>query len=184
MFPHLIEAVERAVAKKAGRKAAHVRHLGLSSWSAGYGAVQHILMQKYAKERVDTVVLLDGLHCGYAGAAINGQPIFMFTEFAKRAGRGRDLDVRQPLVNHPPGYASTTETADYLVHEVGGKLRDVHGAGPMGMTMITRYSRAIFTCAAFPATTKMDHCAQIGEFRDVLKVHVKPRWNSPRGRAA
>jgi len=184
VFPRLITAVERAVAKRSGRKAARVRRLGLSSWSAGYGAVQHILMQKYAKERVDTVVLLDGLHCGYSGAAINGQPIFMFTEFAKRAAAGETLMFVSHSSIIPPGYASTTETADYLVHEVGGKLRDVRGAGPMGMTMITRYSKGNFHVRGFSGNDKMDHCAQIGEFRDVLRVHVKPRWNSPRGQAA
>jgi len=183
VFPRLIEAVERAVAKKAGRKAAHVRHLGLSSWSAGYGAVQHILLQKYAQERVDTVVLLDGLHCGYSGAAINGQPIAMFTDFAKRAAAGETLMFVSHSSIIPPGYASTTETADYLVHEVGGKLRDVRRSGPMGMTMITRYSKGNFHVRGFSGNDKMDHCAQIGEFRDVLSVHVKPRWNSPRGRA-
>jgi hypothetical protein len=184
VFPRLIEAVQRAVAKKAGRKTARVRRLGLSAWSAGYGALQHILMQKYAKERVDSVVLLDGLHCGYSGAAINGQPIFMFTDFAKRAAAGETFMFVSHSSIIPPGYASTTETADYLVHQVGGKLRDVRGTGPMGMTMITRYSKGNFHVRGFSGNDKMDHCAQIGEFRDVLRVHVKPRWNSPRGRAA
>jgi hypothetical protein len=54
----------------------------------------------------------------------------------------------------------------------------------MGMTMITRYSKGNFHVRGFSGNDKMDHCAQIGEFRDVLRVHVKPRWNSPRGRAA
>jgi hypothetical protein len=182
VFPRLVESVERAVAKKTGKKSAHVRHLGLSSWSAGYGAVQHILSQKYAKERVDTVVLLDGLHCGYSGAAINGAPLTMFTEFAKRAANGETLMFVSHSSIIPPGYASTTETADYLVHECGGKLHDVHGTGPLGMDMITRFSKGNFFVRGFSGNDKMDHCAQIGEFRDVLKVHVKPRWNSPRGR--
>ena len=183
VFPRLVEAVEKAVAKKAGRKSAKVRHLGLSSWSAGYGAVQHILQQKYAQEHVDTVVLLDGLHCGYTGAAINGQPIAMFSAFAKRAAAGETLMFVSHSSIIPPGYASTTETADYLVHEVGGKLRDTHGAGPMGMTMITRYSKGNFHVRGFSGNDKMDHCAQIGEYRDVLRVHVRPRWNSPHGSA-
>ena len=182
VFPRLIESIEKAVAKKAGRKAAHVRHLGLSSWSAGYGAVQHILMQKYAREHVDTVILLDGLHCGYSGNAINGQPIAMFTDFAKRAAAGETLMFVSHSSIIPPGYASTTETADYLVHEVGGKLRDTRGVGPMGMDMITRFSKGNFHVRGFSGNDKMDHCAQIGEYRDVLKVHVRPRWNSPRGR--
>jgi len=181
-FPRLIDSVERAMAKKTGKASAHVRHLGLSAWSAGYGAVQHILTQKYAKDRVDTVVLLDGLHCGYTGNAINGLPIAMFTEFAKRAASGETLMFVSHSSIIPPGYASTTETADYLVHEVGGRLRDVRGAGPMGMELITRYSKGNFHVRGFSGNDKMDHCAQIGEYRDVLRVHVRPRWNSPRGR--
>jgi hypothetical protein len=82
----------------------------------------------------------------------------------------------------PPGYASTTETADYLVHAVGGVTRDVHGSGPLGMDMISRYSKGNFHVRGFSGNDKMDHCAQIGEFRDVLRVHVRPRWKSPRGR--
>lgn len=183
VFPRLVEAVERAVAKKSGVASAHVRHLGVSSWSAGYGAVQQILGQKYGKEHVDTVVLLDGLHCGYTGAAINGTPIAMFTEYAKRAAAGETLMFVSHSSIVPPGYASTTETADYLVHEVGGMLRDAHGLGPMGMDMITRFSKGNFHVRGFSGNDKMDHCAQIGEYRDVLKVHVRPRWNSPRGRS-
>ncbi|HEX3851249.1 MAG TPA: hypothetical protein VHW01_09815 [Polyangiaceae bacterium] len=182
VFPRLIESVERAVAKKNGRKDAHARHIGLSAWSAGYGAVQWILGQDYAKKNVDTVILLDGLHCGYMGPAINGAPIAMFTEFAKRAADGETLMFVSHSSIIPPGYASTTETADYLVHAVGGVTRDTHGSGPLGMDLISRYSKGNFHVRGFSGNDKMDHCAQIGEFRDVLKVHVRPRWNSPRGR--
>ncbi len=182
VFPRLIESIERAMAKKTGKKTAHVRRLGLSAWSAGYGAVQWILGQNYAKEHVDTVILLDGLHCGYTGQAINGAPIAMFTEFAKRAAAGETLMFVSHSSIIPPGYASTTETADYLVHEVGGKTRMVRGSGPMGMDLISRYSQGNFFVRGFAGNDKMDHCAQIGEFRDVLGVHVRPRWKSPRGR--
>ncbi len=183
VFPRLLANVERAVAKKAGRKTAHARHIGLSAWSAGYGAVQWILGQNFAKERVDTVILLDGLHCGYVGPAINGTQISMFTDFAKRAAAGETLMFVSHSSIIPPGYASTTETADYLVHECGGVSHEAHGMGPLGMAMISRYSKGNFYVRGFSGNDKMDHCAQIGEYRDVLKVHVRPRWNSPRGRA-
>jgi hypothetical protein len=25
----------------------------------------------------------------------------------------------------------------------------------------------------------MDHCAHLSLYRDVLKIHLKPRWNTP-----
>ncbi len=181
VFPRLVDSIERAVAKKAGRKDAHARHIGLSAWSAGYGALQWILGQEFAKKRVDTVILLDGLHCGYLGPSLNGQQIAPFTEFAKLAAEGE----RFMFVSHssiiPPGYASTTETASYLIHEIGGKPRTVHGSGPAGMDLISRYSKGNFHVRGYSGNDKMDHCAQIVLYRDVLKVHVKPRW-SARGR--
>jgi hypothetical protein len=182
VFPRLVDSIERAVAKKAGKKSAHARRIGLSAWSAGYGALQWILAQDFAKKRVDTVILLDGLHCGYLGAALNGQQIAPFTEFAKLAAEGERLMFVSHSSIIPPGYASTTETADYLIHETGGKPHGVHGAGPAGMDLISRYSKGSFHVRGFSGNDKMDHCAQIVLYRDVLKVHVKPRW-SARGRA-
>src|SRR5689334_2133247 len=51
-FVHLVESVERAVEKKTGRPA-KARRIGLSAWSAGYGAVEKILGQSYGKQRID-----------------------------------------------------------------------------------------------------------------------------------
>jgi hypothetical protein len=39
--------------------------VGLTAWSAGYGAVRAILHDKEAYERVDFVLLIDGMHAGY-----------------------------------------------------------------------------------------------------------------------
>jgi hypothetical protein len=51
----------------------------------------------------------------------------------------------------------------------------------MGLDLISRYSRGNFHVRGYNGNDKMDHCAHIGLYRDVLKVHVKRRWNSPRG---
>jgi hypothetical protein len=180
VFPRLVDSIERAVAKKAGRDSAHARLIGLSAWSAGYGALQWILGQDYAKKRVDTVILLDGLHCGYTGPAINGQQIAPFTAFAKLAASGDRLMFVSHSSIIPPDYASTTETASYLIHEVGGTPHAVHGTGPAGMDLILRYSKANFHVRGYAGNDKMDHCAQIVLYGDVLKVHVKPRWSMRR----
>src|SRR3970282_1330349 len=73
-FETLVESVERAVSKKTG-KHAKARKIGLSAWSAGYGAIQQVLGQRFGKRRVDSVILLDGLHCGYDGRSLNGRQI-------------------------------------------------------------------------------------------------------------
>jgi hypothetical protein len=179
-FKSLIDSVERAVAKKTG-KAARARKIGLSAWSAGYGAVQQILGQSFGKSRVDSVILLDGLHCGYSGTSLNGLQIQAFIDFAKAAASGE----RFMFVSHssiiPPGYASTTETANFLIHELGGRARSTKGAGPMGLELITRFTQGGFHVRGYSGNDTLDHCAHLGLYRDVLKVHIKPRWNSPRG---
>lgn len=179
-FERLIASVERAVAKKVGRKSAQARRIGLSAWSAGYGAVQKILGQKYGKQHVDSVILLDGLHCGYQGQSLNALQIQAFTDFAREAAAGRKLMFVSHSSIIPPGYASTTETANFLVHQVGGTPRASRGAGPLGLELVTRYTQGNFHVRGFSGNDKMDHCAQLGLYRDVLKIHIKPRWNTPR----
>jgi hypothetical protein len=53
----------------------------------------------------------------------------------------------------------------------------------MGLDLISRFSRGNFHVRGYIGNDKMDHCAHIGLYRDVLKVHIKPRWRSPRGYA-
>lgn len=184
-FKRLIQSIEHAVAAKTGKKQAHVRHVGLSAWSAGYGAVQEILNQPYGQSLVDSVILLDGLHCGYNGRGLNDVQIRPFIAFAREAAQGNKFMFVSHSSIIPPGYASTTETANLLIHEVGGHPRRTRqrGGDPMGLSLISRFSRGNFHVRGYSGNDKMDHCAHIGLLRDVLKVHVKGRWNSPKGRA-
>jgi len=179
-FANLIQSVERAVAKKVGRKDARARRIGLSAWSAGYGAVQRIIAQKFGKQRVGSVVLLDGLHSGYQGKSVNGLQIQPFVNYAREAAAGRKLMFVSHSSIIPPGYASTTETANFLIHAVGGKPRSSNGVGPLGLDLISRYTRGSFHVRGYSGNDKLDHCAQLGLYRDVLKVHIKPRWASAR----
>ncbi len=182
-FERLVESVEKAVATKTGKKRARVRHVGLSAWSAGYGAVQEIISQSYGHKLVDTVVLLDGLHSGYSGKTLNETQLKPFIDWTRESVRGKKFLFVSHSSIIPPGYASTTETANFLIQKMGGKARKTapRGSDPMGLDLISRYSRGNFHVRGYNGNDKMDHCAHIGLYRDVLKVHVKRRWNSPRG---
>ncbi len=185
-FEKLVQSVEAAMAKHTGKKNAHVRHVGISAWSAGYGAVIQILEQDYAKKNVDTVVLLDGLHCGYTGKTLNAVQIQPVIDFAKLAARGKKFMFVSHSSIIPPGYASTTETAHYLIEQVGGRVHKTHprASDPMGLDLIGRFDKGNFHVRGYAGNDKMDHCAHIGLYHDVLKVHIRRRWKSPRGYAA
>jgi LysM repeat protein len=184
-FDKLIESVEQEVARRHGLKRAKVRKLGLSGWSAGYGAVGEILRHKKFLYRVDSVVLLDGLHAGYEGDSLNELQLAPFVTFAREARAGRKFMFASHSSIIPPGYASTTETVNYLIFQLGGRPRSARprSSDPWGLDLISRYDVGNFHARGFRGNDKMDHCAHIGLYTDVLKVHIKNRWNSPRGYA-
>lgn len=183
LFEKYVKSVEQLIAKRTSNPKARARKIGLSAWSAGYGAVGEILRSSYGKRVVDSVILLDGLHCGYQGQMLNDTQVEPFLDFAKRAAAGSKFMFVSHSSIIPPDYASTTETANYLIHKMRGKPRSVRprGSDPMGLDLISRFDRGNFHVRGYKGNDKMDHCAHIGLLRDVLKVHIKRRWNSPKG---
>jgi hypothetical protein len=175
-FNALMSSVESAISKQLGRKAV-ARRIGLSAWSAGYGALQRILERDVTRRRIDTVILLDGLHAGYSGTTLNAAQLRPFVDFAKLSAAGQKLMFVSHSSIIPPGYASTTETANFLIHSVGGKPKASRGRGPLGLELIDRFTRGNFHVRGFSGNDKLDHCAHLGLFADVLEVHVKPRWS-------
>src|SRR5690606_15580618 len=152
--------------------------IGLSSWSAGYGAVQRVLESSLA-ERVDAVVLLDGLHTSFTnseGARLTMAP---FVNFARRASDGETFMHVSHSSIIPPGYASTTESASYLIWQVGGEPeeRRPRSSDPMGLRLFRAYEDGNFHVEGYSGNGKLDHCAQLGVYREVLRNHLAKRWN-------
>lgn len=181
-FRTLLQSLSNVLAKR--KPPGRIGRVGLSAWSAGYGAIQNILAVPEQQALVDTVVLLDGLHCGYSGRSLNEAQLRPFIQFAQKAATGQKLMVVTHSSIIPPGYASTTETANYLVHKLGGRPQPSRprASDPLGLELISRYSRGTFHMRGFAGNDKMDHCAHLGLYRDVLKVHVLPRWSARRAR--
>jgi hypothetical protein len=175
----LLESVEQVRAEGAGRKQTRVRRIALTAWSAGYGAVRSILSQADARERIDAVILLDGLHCDYAGEGLATAGLEPFLKYARLAASGSKLMVVSHSSIVPPGYASTTETANYLVRELGGKARAAkpRASDPLGLRLTSRFDLGDFHVRGYAGKAEPDHCAHLGLLSDVLKVHLAPRWS-------
>lgn len=175
-FAALVGSVEKALSKRAGANV-EIGKIGVSSWSAGYGAVQRVLESPMAS-RVDAVILLDGLHTSFTnteGARLTMAP---FVRFAQRAAAGETFMHVSHSSILPPGYASTTETANYLIWQVGGEPeeRSPRAKDPMGLKLIRGYDEANFHVEGYTGNGKLDHCAQLGVYREVLRKHVAARW--------
>ncbi len=177
-FGQVLRAVEAHVGGK-GYTGAAVGRVALSSWSAGYGAIEQILDQPLGLRVVDSVILLDGLHSGYEGHSLDVKRLAPFVRFAESAAKGERLLFVSHSSILTTGYASTTETAQYLVWKVGGKVRPTEplAADPMGLERMSSYSRGGFHVRGFKGSGAADHCAHIGLMRDVLRVHLAPRWS-------
>jgi hypothetical protein len=183
-FERLLSSIEAAMAKKTGKKKARIRKLALSAWSAGYGAIEQILRQPAGK-KVDALVLLDSLHAGYAdeqAKTLKVPPIEPFIAFARRAAAGKTFMFMSHSSIIPPGYASTAETAHFVVQQLKGKPKRAKRQDVLGLDLIQRYDRGNFHVRGYTGDDKPDHCAHIGLMADVMRVHLLPRWKSPKGR--
>jgi LysM repeat protein len=183
-FPTLLKSVEREMARRSGRKKTYVRKLALSSWSAGYGAVGQILRQPGGK-KVDALMLFDSVYGGYVSGSttkLKTAELKPFIKFARKAARGSKLMFQSHSSIIPPGYASTGEVSAHMVKQLGGKLRRARRKDVLGLELIERYDRGGYHVRGYGGNDKPDHCAHLGLMKDVLKVHLNPRWRSPRGR--
>jgi len=82
----------------------------------------------------------------------------------------------------PPGYASTSEVADYVVSQLHGKPHSKARQDVLGLDMYERYDRGGFHMRGYTGDDKPDHCAHLGLMADIVRKHLSPRWKSPRGR--
>ncbi len=151
----------------------------LSGFSAGYGALRAALADDGVAEQVDGVLILDGLHSGYRpqgrplaeGGHIEEEPLAPFVHFARRAALG---DARMLLTHSevfPGTFASTTETADYLVKALDLPRRAVLEWGPLGMQQLSDAHRGklrIMGFAGNSAPDHVDHLHALSHFRNEL----------------
>jgi hypothetical protein len=179
-FWNLLAEVEDLVAQRAGAPLAAARHIGLSAWSAGYGAIASILSSARAQQRTDAVILLDGLHAEYEGDGLDAKSLAPFVQFARAAADGRKLMFVTHSSITPPHYASTTETAQYLIWMVGGRpAAPTAFSDPMGLERISEFHKGNFHVLGFSGAEALDHCAQIGMLRGIADQQLAPRWNPP-----
>ena len=170
----MIEEITQVVSKRAG-SSAHVGHLALSAWSAGFEGARSILYQPEA-ERVAALLLIDGFHAprGPNGLATHLEP---FVRFARRAMKGETWFV----ITHssiPTGdYTSTTESAHFLISELGGHPTAVRRDDGFGLELVDFFASGNLNVRGYAGNDKADHCAQLFLLRTLfsaLHQHFHP----------
>ncbi len=95
--------------------------LGVGNFSAGYSGADKLLSDPVLKNNITDVVSLDGMHYGKSGK-INELAMKPWLDFAKSAKNdpNKKFVMLHTSVN-PGSYISTTETAQYLLDQLGIK---------------------------------------------------------------
>ncbi len=177
----LLEGVSRAVAAITGTSA-HVSRLTLSAYSAGHGAVRVILREPRHAARVHGVLLLDGMHTSYVpegtplanGSALDTTNLTAFADFARRAVRGETRFLVSHSTIFPGTYASTTETADWLLAALDLRRAPVLAWGPRGMQQLSEARSGGFTLLGFAGNSAPDHVDQLHALPELLARLLAP----------
>jgi hypothetical protein len=131
---------------------------------------------------VDAVLLLDGMHTSYVperrpmadGGTIDTTNLVAFAAFARAAMRGE----KRFLVAHseifPGTFASTTETADWLLGVLGLRRTPVLAWGPRGMQQLSEARTGDFTLLGFAGNSAPDHIDQFHAMPELLARLLHP----------
>lgn len=164
VFDSLMASVSRAIASESCGPA-RMRGVTLSGFSAGHGAIRAILRDERHFAQVSAILLLDGMHTSYVpegrllatGGTLDTTNLVPFVRFAQAAVRGE----KRFLVTHseifPGTFASTTETADYLVRSLGLRRTPVLKWGPRGMQQLSEVRAGGFELLGFAGNSGPDH---------------------------
>jgi len=148
----------------------------LGGWSAGCGAIRQILQAPAAYERVTGVLLIDGMHTDYVDgkpgpleSKIGAANLDVWLQLGRDAMAGRKRAVVTHSEIFPGTFASTTETADYLLAQLGLTGRAVLKWGPMGMQQLSEARAGRFRLLGFAGNSAPDHVDQLHSLPVFLK---------------
>jgi len=167
------EAIKEAESK-AGR---HFARVILGGWSAGCGAVREILRGSEGYARTASIALIDGMHADYVGgkpgpeeSTLGKENLEVWLKFARDAVAGR----KAALITHseifPGTFASTTETADYLIRKLGLKEHAVLKWGPMGTQQLSDARAGKLLILGFAGNSAPDHVDQLHSLPAYLRL--------------
>jgi hypothetical protein len=160
-FLQLLQEAESKTGMKFGR-------VMLGGWSAGCGAIRQILKTPESYAKIDGALMIDGIHTDYVDgkpgpleSRIGSENMQVWKQLAADAIAGR----KHMIVTHseifPGTYASTTETADYLLEQLGLKRRAIVQWGPMGLQKLSEVRAGKFILIGFAGNSAPDHVDQL-----------------------
>lgn len=199
-FERLMVEVEQGLRSR-GIQQPKLRRLALTSWSAGYGAIESILETRNSpsadRDPLDAIISLDGVHAGYRGEGrdLNPRSVRAYMRAVKAAADGH-LWMRLTHSEIPTGtYASARETQHYLLSELGKKVSEppvlemppalrlpaAHHAVKKHhrMVPISDTRVGLLRVRGFEGTTEDHHSAHLTQMAPIAFTDLARRWREP-----
>ena len=175
-FDSLLAGVIHEVSAVSG-KTVRVDRITLTGFSAGHGAIRAILLEPRHFARISAVLLLDGMHTSYipertvlaAGGSLDTTNLVAFAEFARAAIRGEKRFVVTHSEIFPGTFASTTETANWLLRTLGLERTPVLRWGPRGMQQLSEVRAGRFELLGFAGNSAPDHVDHLHAMPELLQ---------------
>jgi len=183
-FPRLRASIEAALQRKTGDPRAHIRHLALSSWSAGSVAINKIIEQH--QPGIDAMIMLDGLHAGYKPNAPRIQELRNLEvaflkpaiEVARCAARGETTFVITHSQIDPVKYPGTNISADLLLDQLGLERKTLDpGDDPFGQ--ISAVNVKGLHVWGFKGRNEAAHCIHLRLIGRIANEILERQWNTP-----
>ncbi|GAB5402605.1 MAG: hypothetical protein Aurels2KO_08360 [Aureliella sp.] len=177
LFAYLIQDAKRKLVAGGKLKSGGAfSSIGLSCFSAGYGAVREILKQPASVKRVQYVVAADSI---YASIHRDGQRRVVdkrqmqpFLDFARLAVREKKTFVVSHSQLPVEPYASTVETADYLLRELGCNRAPVAKVSSGTFATIASARLGRFLIRSYPGNTGESHLQHLRNIGELWKTAV------------
>ena len=159
--PKLIQAIlQHATGKNNDATNTEPPRIILSSFSAGYGAIREVLKTPEHFEQIEAIVTADSIYAGLEMESperiVSKNDMKEFLRFAELAAKGEKQFVLSHSSQTTP-YASTTETADYLMHQLKiTRVADSSTQRPL-FTQTSKAQQGKFTVLGFSGESGQHH---------------------------
>ena len=161
VFGELLDGALVALKDLGVAEAPRIERLTVASFSAGFGGVREVLKVDDYYDRIDALVMADTIYAGFTGdlAERRVDPANMagFLRFARDAAAGKKAMVVTYSQVETPTYASTLETARYLLEGVGLALSPASEELAPGFRCTAKAERGGLRVYGFAGDQAADH---------------------------
>jgi hypothetical protein len=175
-FLNLLEEAAIRTGPAVGAERVEFGQVLVSSFSAGFGGVRELLNAKSPDcyRRIDALVMADSIYAGYLGDArergVDPERMSGFLRFAKDAAAGRKKMVISHCQLQPETYASTAETADYVLRQLNLQRQECDAIWAEQWQNTSRCEQAGLHVFGFSGSTGSDHMRHLHNIERLWNV--------------